>query len=209
MKSTPAPQKTAAKRAYRQGARALAAEETANRIIDAFADRLREHWYDEITLEQVARDANVTVPTIIRRFSSKEGLLDATWQKLAETFQSRRAVAPGDAAGIVAVIVAEYEFAGDLVMRALAQEGRYAPFKRWNDFGRSEHRKWVEEAFAPQLAPHNKADRTKYVDELVAALDLYIWQLVRRDMGRSVKHTQGVMLDLLNGVLRQMEGQRT
>jgi AcrR family transcriptional regulator len=197
------------KRAYRQGARAAAAEETATRITDAFAARLRESWFDEITLEQVARDAGVTVPTIIRRFTSKEGLLDATWKRLADDFQSRRAVAPGDAVGVVAVIMAEYEYAGDLVMRAVAQEGRYAAFKRWNDFGRREHRRWVEDAFAPQLAPFGKADRTKYTDQLVAALDLYIWQLVRRDMGRSLKHTQGVMLDLLNDVLRRMEEQRT
>jgi hypothetical protein len=42
------------------------------------------------------------------------------------------------------------------------------------------HRRWVAEAFAPQLAAHpGPADAL--VDVLVVATDLYAWALLRRD----------------------------
>lgn len=197
MKSAAAP----AKRAYRQGARARATEETADRILDAFAARLQHHWFDEITLDQIARDAGVTTPTIVRRFGSKEKLLHATWQRMAVTFTERRRVAVGDVPAAVRVIVAAYERDGDLVMRALAQEDRYPAFKPVNDIGRGQHRAWVEATFAPWLDGLSRADRLRRVDAIIAALDLYIWRLVRRDMGRSVRHVQGVMHALVCGAI--------
>lgn len=47
-------------RRYAQGARALSAEPTARRIIDAFLARLMSQWYDEITLDIIAADAEGT-----------------------------------------------------------------------------------------------------------------------------------------------------
>jgi AcrR family transcriptional regulator len=64
-------------RPYRQTARAEAAEATARRIIRAFSDLLHSQWFDEVTLEEVARLGRVTVRTVIRRFGGKDGLLEA------------------------------------------------------------------------------------------------------------------------------------
>jgi len=192
---------TADKRPYRQGARAQAAEQTAQRIIEAFSKRLSQDWYDQITLETIAREAQVTVPTIIRRFGGKDGLLEATWGRMAERLQTGRAADVGNVTGAVRVIVAEYEVAGDLVMRALAQEERYPVFKPVNDMGRKDHRAWIEATFAPWLDGLAAPERLRRVDGLVAALDLYIWRLVRRDMGRPREHVEAVMLDLVRGVL--------
>jgi AcrR family transcriptional regulator len=192
---------TTPRRPYRQGARALAAEQTAGRIIDAFDRRLREDWYDEITLERVAREAGVTVPTILRRFGGKEGLLEAAWRRMGAELRAHRSVPVGDAQAAVRVIVAGYEQAGDLLMRALAQEERYPAFKAVNDLGREAHRAWVELTFAPWLDGLAPAGRRARVDAIVAALDLYVWRLVRRDLGRSARQVQAVMLRLLGGAL--------
>ena len=189
------------RRPYRQTARALAAEQNGTRIVDAFERRLREGWFDQITLEQVAQDAGVTVQTIIRRFGGKDGLLEAAWQRLDEEIQERRRAPAGDVRGAVRVIVADYEQIGDLVMRALAQEERHPAFKATNDIGRAHHRDWIEEAFAPWLIGLPREARRRRVDALVAATDLYLWKLFRRDMGRPARHVESVMLDLVKGVI--------
>lgn len=189
------------KRAYKQGARAIAAELTATRILDAFEARVRDGWFDEVTLEQVARDAGVTVPTIIRRFGSKEGLLEATWERLGTRIHERRAVPVGDVAAAVRVMVEDYEQSGDLVVRALAQEDRYPAFKPVNDVGRKSHRAWTERVFAPWLDGLAPDRRRARLDALVTATDLYVWKLVRRDMGRSAPQVAALIHDLIAGII--------
>src|SRR5689334_18048726 len=109
---------TSAKRPYRQSARAQAAQETAERIVDAFALRRRDSWFDEIRLEDVARDAGVTVQTVIRRFGGKEGLLDAAKMQIGQEIMRTRVVPRGDAAAVARALVDDYEVSGDVVMRA-------------------------------------------------------------------------------------------
>ena len=60
-------------RSYNQKRRAKTTEATGERIVDSFLNRLLNHWYDEITLKEVAADAGVTVQTLGRRFGALEG----------------------------------------------------------------------------------------------------------------------------------------
>ena len=189
------------KRVYRQSARAQAAEATAERIIDAFAHHLRERWFDEIRLEDVARDAGVTVQTVIRRFGGKEALLDATHQRLGVQIRRRREVAAGDADGAVASLLEDYEEVGDLVMRSLAQEDRYPAIKAMTDVGRAMHREWITRAFAPWLAGLPAEDRRRAADALVVAGDIYIWKLIRRDMKRPLAEYRGLVENLCSAAV--------
>ncbi len=181
------------KRAYRQSARARAAEATGERILDAFARHLRENWFDEIRLEDVAGEAGVSVQTVIRRFGSKEGLLDAMHERLGAEIRRRREVAPGDAPGAVASIVEDYETVGDLILRTLAQEDRYAAVRTMTDIGRAMHREWMAGAFAPWLTEIPADERRRATDALVVAGDIYIWKLIRRDMRRPVNEYKTLM----------------
>lgn len=183
----------APKRVYRQSARAAAAEATANRILDAFAAQLRERWFDEIRLEEIAREAGVTVQTVIRRFGGKEGLLDAMHERLGAEIRQRREVAPGDAVGAVASIVEDYEEIGDLIMRTLAQEDRYPAVRAMTDIGRTQHREWIGRAFEPWLEPLAPEARRRAHDALVVAGDIYVWKLIRRDMKRPVAEYRALM----------------
>ena len=196
--AAPAPKR---KRAYRQGARAVAAEQTASRILDAFDQRLATDWYDEITLEQIAKDAEVTAQTVIRRFGGKEGLFEAVWMRHSKEIENRRRVEPGDIDGAVRVIVEDYEAMGDLVWRSLAQEDRFPAIKAMADLGRRHHRGWIEQAFAPFLKGLGAPERKMRIDQLVTATDLYTWKLIRRDMGRSITHVRSLMRALIEGVL--------
>jgi AcrR family transcriptional regulator len=192
----------APKRAYRQTARAEAAEQTATRILDAFEALVRDTWVDEVTLDKVAADAGVSVQTVVRKFGGKEGLFYGIQSRLERDINARRfAVAPGDIEGAVQTLVVEYDTVGDLVMRGLVQEDRFPAVKRLTDLGRASHRAWLARTFASHLEglPPKAAERR--LDAIVAATDLYIWKLVRRDMGRSPAALRAVMTDLLRGAL--------
>src|SRR5919202_4501274 len=82
------------KRAYRMGARAEAAEETRLRILDAVIGLHMERYYDQVSLEDVARRAGVTVQTVLRRFGSKDRLLDAATEVTRGRVAGQRDEAP-------------------------------------------------------------------------------------------------------------------
>jgi AcrR family transcriptional regulator len=174
------------KRAYRQSARAAAAEATGERILDAFVGLLQRRWFEEIRLEDVARDAGVTVQTVLRRFGSKEGLLGAMHRRMDEQIRRRRGVAPGDVTGVIDALIEDYESIGDLTIRLLAQEDRYPALKAVTDEGRAGHRAWMANAFAPWLESLAAERGRRATDALVAAGDVYVWKLLRRDMVRPV-----------------------
>ena len=197
---------TAAKREYRQTARAEAAQATADRIIDAFAARMRESWFDEIRLEDVARDAEVSVPTVVRRFGGKDGLLEAAYARMGREVMARRRVEPGDVDACIRVVAEDYEETGDLVMRSLAQEDRHTPIRTMTNIGRRSHRNWVAAVFSPWLEPLDAAEAERRLDELVIATDVYVWKLVRRDMGRSVATLRQTMARLIASALNGLPG---
>jgi len=189
------------KRPYHQTARAAATAANAERILQAFRARLERQWFDEMRLEDVAHDAGVTMQTVIRRFGGKDGLLDITADLISQEVMATRAAPSGDASAIVRAVIEDYEVTGDLVLRVLAQEDRFPPLRRLTDLGRSEHRRWVGEVFADQLAGLSPAAAQRRLDALVVATDLYVWKLIRRDMGRPIAELQALMERLIHSAL--------
>jgi len=172
------------KRTYRMGARAEAAEETRVRILDAVIGLHMERYHDQISLDEVAGRAGVTVQTVLRRFGSKEGLIDAASEVVRGRVTSQRSEAPvGDVAGAVENLVDHYEEWGESVLRLLAQEDRVPAFRKATDAGRALHREWVERTFAPFLAGRAGGARGRLLAELVAVCDVYFWKVLRKDLG--------------------------
>jgi AcrR family transcriptional regulator len=198
--------KTRNPRAYRQTMRAAAAEDTRMRILDSMLKHIREHWFEEVTLDAVARDAGVTVQTVLRRFGTRDQLMSAAAEHLGKGVFQRRTVARGDVAAYVNALAADYEASGDFVCRLLAQEDRYPVLRAFLDFGRRGHREWLGEIFSPWLEGLDARTATARHDALVAAADLYLWRLIRRDMKRSIGAYKKLVLTLLHGVLREAEG---
>lgn len=190
-----------ARRSYRQSARADAAEATGRRILDAFQEALRDHWLEDITLDRVAAAAGVTVQTVIRRFGGKDGLLKAVREHMRPQVLGRRQSPVGDLDRAVANLCADYEASGDMIARLLAQEERFPDLKPLLDFGRERHREWVAMIAEPWIGPLTPARRRAVLDALVAAMDVYVWKLIRRDMGRSAADTRAVMSELAAGVI--------
>jgi AcrR family transcriptional regulator len=196
-------------RPYRQGARAEAAEATGQRIADAFLSRLMAQWFDEITLDAVAADAETTVQTIVRRFGGKEGLLKAAVETMGARINAKRACPAGDVERMIDNLFQDYEETGDAVTRLLALEERHPLLKPTLDYGRNEHRTWVTGVLGASLKTLAPAARARALDALILATDVYSWKLLRRDMGRPLPAAKAIMKTLVRATLAQATHQKS
>ena len=189
---------TPQKRPYRMRARAEAAAETGRRILEAVIELHRERFFDEVSLEDIAERAGVTVRTVIRRFGSKEGLIEAAAEEVKGRIVHQRDQAPvGDVEGAVKNLVDHYEEWGDGVLRLLAQEERVPAFRAVTNMGRALHYEWVERTFAPLLAGRTGTSRRRLLAELIAVCDVYFWKLLRRDLGLSREQTELAITEVI------------
>ena len=179
------------KRPYRMRARAEAAAETGRRILEATIELHSERFFDQVSLEDIAERAGVTVRTVIRRFGSKERLIEAAAEEGERRVTHQRYQAPiGDIEGAINNLMDHYEEWGDTALRLLAQEERVPAFRSLTDAGRAFHYEWVERTFAPLLAEHTGEKRRRLLAKLIAVCDVYFWKLLRRDLGLSREQTE-------------------
>jgi AcrR family transcriptional regulator len=189
-------------RPYRMVARAESAAATGERIIDAAVEAFWESPGMQISLDEVARRAGVTVQTVIRRFGGRDGLFAAAVDREAERVAQRRREAPvGDAPGAVKVLLGHYEAMGDRVLALLAEEARDPALKPVVERGQIVHREWCARVFAPALATRTGVDRRRMLAQLVAVCDVYTWKLLRRDSGLSRRQTELAIVELLEPIL--------
>ena len=190
-------------RRYRQTARAETAEATGRRIIKAFGDLLHSQGFDDVTLDEVARLAAVSVRTVIRRFGSKEGLLEAYVERFEPSSAVARTTPRGDVAAAVSHVADIHDVFGDSVVRNRAHAQRHRALKPLLHRGRDRHRATMEQACAPWLERLAESDRRRALDALAVATDAYIWKLLRRNMGRSREETAIILRLRVDAVLAQ------
>jgi AcrR family transcriptional regulator len=194
--------KPGAKRPYRMRARAKAAAETNERILDATEAIFDELPFDQLTLAQVAERAGVSVQTVIRLHQGRQGLIDAAVLRMATEINSSRALAPvGDVAGAIGVLVDHYDEFGDRILLMFANENRHPSLRAIADGGHAYHQAWCEQVFAPGLKGLRGARRERRVAQLAAVTDIYFWKLLRRDRGLSGRQTKLAMRELLEPLI--------
>jgi AcrR family transcriptional regulator len=187
-------------------ARAHAAERTAERVLEATTELYSARFYDEVSLEDIAARAGVTVQTVLRRFGSKDGLLAAAAERVDQELELPRAEVPaGDVRAAAACVVGDYERHGDAIMHWLAQERRVPFLQRFVERGRREHEAWVDRVFASALAARAGRERRRLRAQLVAVFDVYTWQLLRRQAGLGRTETQRAISELATGLLIPQE----
>ena len=190
-------------RPYRMWARARAAEETRVRILDAATALHRERFYDEITLQEIAERAGVSLQTVIRRFGSKEGLVRAVSDHVAPEIEAARgAVSPGDLEGVVKALIPHYEADGDATVRLLSLEERIPAVREALQRGRDFHRSWVARTFATSLPKPRDSDYPRRLALFIAATDVLTWKILRRDQGLSEVETARAMREMLERLVR-------
>ena len=95
-----------ASRTYTMGARADAVVATRERIVAVAVGLFYEHAYEDVTLAGIAKAAGVSHQTVLNHFESKEGVVLAVAEKMAEeTTDARYQAEPGDVVGAVHVLV--------------------------------------------------------------------------------------------------------
>ena len=182
---------------YRLGVRAETAAETARAILRATVELYGERFYDQVSLEDIAERAGVTVQTLIRRFGSKDELISAAADAARKAIRSQRNDTPvGDIAAAARALVDTYEAHGDRVLRMLAQEDRIPAFRLITDTGRAHQYAWVDRIFAPLLAKQSRRDRQCLRAQIIAVCDVYVWKVLRRDLGMSADETQRAILQM-------------
>lgn len=189
------------KRSYTMTTRAEQAERTRHRILRAAFDLQSRRLASEIGLEAVADEAGVSVQTVLRHFTNRAGLFEATLAFAKAEITEERRTPVGDVPAAVRAIVEHYEQRGHMALMMLAQESSYEHVRRMAQAGKLVHRRWVEEVFAPQLAGLTTAAREELTDLLVVATDVYTWKLLRRDRDLSRAQTEHRIETLVTALL--------
>jgi AcrR family transcriptional regulator len=191
------------KRPYTMVARAEAAAATRARILACTRKLLADHSFDEMTLDAIAAGAETTVRTVLRIFGGKELLFAAALETLDD--RGFGPVRPGDIDATVASVYDIYERIGDTVIRWLADEPRLPAMQKHQDFGRANLRGWVGDSFAPTLAALAEPARARMLNGLIAALDVYVWKLLRRDFHLDGAEARAVVRSLIVGLVGETE----
>ncbi len=177
------------------GARAQAVEENRRRIVESLVRLAGERPLSDISLEDVAGAAGVSVQTVLRQYGSRDSLFTQAMEQATDDVVESRRTPPGDVDAAVRTVVQHYEDRGRTALLMLGQESYDDTARRATDLGKQMHRDWVREAFAPAT------DDVAVLDLLVVATDVYTWKLLRLDRGLSRTTTQKRMLDLVTAVL--------
>jgi AcrR family transcriptional regulator len=183
------------KRKYTMGARAEGVEETERRVVQALVALAAERPFAEITLDDIAAGAGVSVQTVLRRFGSRDALFAVAMDAAMSTVAVERRTPPGDVGAAVRTVVDHYEQRGRMSLLLLAQEGHDDVARKATDLGKAFHRGWVRDAFSP--ATEDEA----VLDLLVVATDVYTWKLLRLDRRHGRARTERRMRALVDAVL--------
>lgn len=182
-------------RAYDSTRRAADAARTTERILDATEALFGR---GPVTLQAIADGAGVTVQTVLRHAGSRQGCIDAVGARLMARVDAQRgSTAPGDVDAALTALLDHYEAEGRLVLALLSHETDDPLAQHAVRTGRAYHRAWVIRCFGPHLDPSDPVE----VDALVAATDLYLWKLLRLDLGREPAAVRAVVERLVRAVL--------
>lgn len=186
-------------RAYDNTKRARDAARTTERIVTATEDLLASGPIGDVTLQAIAASAEVTVQTVLRHMGSRDGCFAAVGERVGARIDAQRGgTESGDVDAAITALIVHYEAEGRLMLNLLAQEGSAEAIPREAaEAGRAYHRAWVVRCFGPWPQEPDP----QVVDALVAATDLYVWKLVRLDLGRSPEATEAVVARLVRSVL--------
>ena len=182
----------------RRGAQAEATRERVRQAsIELYSTRPQD-----FTLKAVAEKAGTSVQTILRIFGSKDAVMAAVAETARQETQ-RAAVSSGDPAAAVRALFDDYEKTGDMLIQQLGSERRFPSLAQQVEAARRGHREWIEKTFAAQLRTRAGMARQTLLFALIAASDVAVWKLLRRDLGLYRRAAEMVVADMIAGLLRE------
>ncbi|SFS12290.1 TetR/AcrR family transcriptional regulator [Yoonia litorea] len=197
------------KRRYQQTNRAAAVVKTQRAVMKAFVDLWRQEDLDKVTLQAIADQSGVTVQTIIRHFGSKEGLLDKVIADRASGIEDARQLdADADLRTQIDTLVAHYDADGEAVLRTLAVIHTSPAAAKVVAHGQAFHRQWCHELLALYSGATVDEVTQLELDAVVAATDLLVWKLLRRDLERPADAVAATMTRLVTGIINEVSNER-
>jgi AcrR family transcriptional regulator len=179
-------------------ARAETTAATGERILAAAWRAFAGRRYEDVRMADVAADARTTAQTLHARFGTKDDLFVAAWVWRMLPAAQRRDTAPaGDVRAAVRFLYDSYEKDGDAALRLLAQEDRIPAVRAMTDAGRAWHRAWVERTFLPGRDGRSGRQHERRVIALIAAADLQVWKLFRRELKLPRKTAEQVVVEII------------
>jgi AcrR family transcriptional regulator len=187
---------------YHSPVREEAEAQTHQRIIAAALALYTEQWLDQITLEQIATRAGVSVQTVLRHFGSAENLIIAAGRAANDrAIQQRQAPPVGDIPGAIAQLMDHYEDMARTGLRTLALEGRFPELDAFLVEGRQKHQEWVERVFFPYLNQVPKKNRQRLKVQLASLCDIYMWKLLCVDGGLARQQAESALKEMVTALL--------
>jgi len=186
-------------RPYIMKARAESAAATKQRILECARELFITRLFEDVTVDEIAANADTTTRTVLRIFESKDELFAQVLNALGQFGMAP--ITPGDLDTLVSGTYDFYDRVGDTVIRWLADEPRHAAMRNHLKIGRQHLRAWVAEAFAPTLSQVQGSERKELFDALIVAFDVYTWKLLRRDFGLSSRAAQKTMRRIVCGLI--------
>jgi AcrR family transcriptional regulator len=176
---------------------------TRRRIAEAALVLFKERDYDDVSLNEIARAAGVSHQTVLNHCESKAGVLLAAGELFSEEIRDLEADAvAGDVTSVVRTTCVRYEVLGDANARWAAMGTRAPEVAEGLARGRLGFQAWLAEMFGDLLPGDDDPDeRRRVLLGLHAALDVFTWKLLRRDLGLSQQQTEAQLTDLVLGVL--------
>jgi AcrR family transcriptional regulator len=190
-------------RAYDMTNRSDAVGGTRRRIAEAALSLFKERDYDDVSLSEIARAAGVSHQTVLNHCENKAGVLLAAGELFSEEIKGLEADAvAGDVTSVVHTTCVRYEVLGDANARWAAMSTRAPEVAEGLARGRLGFQSWLEQMLGDLLPGDDDPDeRRRVLLGLHAALDVFAWKLLRRDLGLSREQTEAQLTDLVLGVL--------
>jgi AcrR family transcriptional regulator len=196
--------KEKSKRTYNMNVRAKKVSDNEKRIMQSIFGLWEKLSIHEITLEMVAKDSGVTVRTILRKYGSKEGLIETCIEKdISNIKKVRDTASEGDYLEALKILLKDYERIGDAAIRTLAIEQELPIAKKILDNGRAYHKEWCKHVFGPFLPDPSASDYESKLLSFITATEFYLWKLLRRDLNKGQEATFSVFKSLIEGLINQ------
>ena len=203
--TAPNSSKSKRRKPYQQTERAVATDNTRRRVIESAVALMRSaRRIQEITIQAIADDAGVAMRTALRHFGSRDGILEAAFEHIKETIAGNRfPTPPGEIVAAIESLMHSYEHDGELTIKVLEEENDLPFLHKLLEIGRKYHSEWLEHCFGSLLPELSAAQRKRRIIELYAATDVYVWKLLRKDLGQSRAATHSTLQNLVEGCIHQ------
>lgn len=191
-------------RSYSMVQRARSAAKTKENIILSTLQLWKEMSINVITLEKIAEKSGVTIRTILRKFNSRDGLIQACLEHDASTIIEERTSAPvGNIDGILHALLSNYEKMGEAGIRTIYLENELKEARDIGEKGRKVHREWCAHVFAPFLPEPEHQEYEIRLTAFLTSTEIYLWKLLRKDLGYDAERTFQVFKMLVEGLVEK------